>query len=69
VFEVEVDNLGKRVHLRRLEVSYELRQTFLELRIYIVVVSIGRLQSKLIRLTNHRLETILALNRKIGLAR
>jgi hypothetical protein len=34
MFEVEVDDLGQRVHLGRLEVANEFCQTFLELGVY-----------------------------------
>lgn len=34
MLKVEVDDLGQRVHLRRLEVADELGQTFFELGIY-----------------------------------
>jgi hypothetical protein len=34
VLDVEIDDLGKGVHLGRLEVAYELGQAILELRIY-----------------------------------
>ena len=67
MLKVEVDNLSERVHLRRLEVPYELCQTVLELRVYILNVSIVHLQNKMTTHTNHGLEAVLAIDSKTGL--